>query len=126
MKNKILSFLVVALLVMAVLPALAQVTDKPRLVRLEGWVVDEPAAKQHANVESKDAVLEAQANGAPLVFYTVKGETYSLTDQEKALEHVGQKWVILGKLDPDGNLTVGSFIDMAKRKAKGKMPAPTE
>jgi ABC-type phosphate/phosphonate transport system substrate-binding protein len=126
MKKKILLSLVAVMLVALALPLMAQTADKPRLVRLEGWVVDEAAAKQHANAESKDAVIEAQANGAALVFFTTKSEVYELTDQEKALENVGQKWVILGQLDPDGKLHVGSYIDMSKRKAKGMMPPPTE
>jgi hypothetical protein len=124
MKKKILLSLVAVMIVALVSPLMAQTADKPRLVRLEGWVVDEAQAEQHANAESKDAVIEAQANGAMLVFYTTKGDVHSLTDQEKALDHVGQKWVILGQLDPDGALRVGSYIDISKRKAKGKVAPP--
>lgn len=126
MKKKILLSVIAVMLVVLASPLMAQPADKPKLVRLEGWVVDAAAAKEHANAESKDAVLEAQANGAMLVFFTTKNEEYEISDQEKALDHVGQKWVILGQLDPDGKLHVGSYIDMSKRKAKGKMPPPTE
>jgi hypothetical protein len=124
MKKKILLSLVAVMLVALASPLMAQDTERPRLVRLEGWVVDEAQPKEHANAESKDAVLEAQTNGVLLVFYSTKGDVHPLTDQEKALDHVGQKWVILGQLDPDGTLRVGSYIDMSKRKAKGKTPPP--
>lgn len=124
--KKILLSLLTVMLVASTLPLAAQRVDQPRVVRLEGWVVDEQNAKQHANVESKDAVIKAQEEGVPLIFFTTTSEVYELTDQEKALDHVGQKWVILGQLDPEGKLTVGSYIDMSKRKAKGKMPPPTQ
>ncbi len=126
MKKKILLSLVAVMLVALASPLMAQTADKPKLVRLEGWVVDEAAAEQHANAESKDAVIKAQAEGALLVFITTKGDEYEIGDQEKALDHVGQKWVIIGQLDPDGKLHIGSYIDMSKRKAKGKTPPPTE
>jgi hypothetical protein len=124
--KKILLSLLAVMIVALMLPLAAQPGDTPKLVRLEGWVVDERNAKQHANAESKDAVIKAQEEGAVLVFFTAKSEAYEIIDQEKALDHVGQKWVILGQLNPDGKLNIGSYIDMAKRKAKGKIPPPTQ
>jgi hypothetical protein len=98
-----------ALLAIALIPVLAD--DPPaRLVRISGWIVDEESGEAHANAESKDAILAKQEEGAVLVFFTTKGDIYGLTDQETAWAHVGQKWDALGKLDADGNLTVGKFM----------------
>ena len=107
-----------AFLALALFPALAA-GEAVRLVRVNGWIVDEEAGEKHANAESKDAILAKQEEGAVLVFLTSDGQVYSLTDQETAWAHVGEKWDALGKLDADGNLTVGKFM-----KPRVKKPEP--
>jgi len=122
MKKKLIVTFVIGLLLALTMPALAQ--DVAKLVRLEGWVVDEPSGAKHANIDSKDAVLEAREKGALLVFVSKAGDIYDLNEQEAALEHVGQNWIVLGKIDPNGKLTIGSYIDPSKRK--GPPPKPAE
>jgi hypothetical protein len=122
MNKKLILTFALGLIVALTLPVMAQ--NRARLIRLEGWVVDEPSGAKHANAASKDAVIKAQEEGAMLVFLSSKGDIYEITGQEAALERVGQNWIILGKLDEDGNLTIGSYIDPAKRK--GPPPKPEE
>jgi hypothetical protein len=95
---------------LAIVPAFAQ--DAPqRIVRLSGWIVDEKTGADHANAESKAAVLAKATEGEALVFYTTEGETYPLVNQEKALAKVGQRWDVIGSVDSDGNLKVGTYIE---------------
>jgi hypothetical protein len=125
MNKKLILTLALGLLLALTMPVMAQELAKvSKLVRLEGWVVDEPAGAKHANLDSKAAVLEAHENGATLVFVSKAGDIYDMDEQETALEHVGQNWIILGKLDPNGKLKVGSYIDPSKRK--GPPPKPAE
>lgn len=122
MRKSVLLALTAGLVFLVALPAVAE--EPPRIVRLQGWIVDEESGEKHANTESKDLVLQKQEEGVPLVFMTNKGAIHALADQEKALEKVGSEWVIIGRLDPDGTLTVGSFIP-PKKKVK-KAPAEEE
>jgi len=120
MKNKVI--LTFTLLLVLAMPVIAQ--EFAMLKRLEGWIVDEPSGAKHANADSKDAVIEAVENGALLVFVSRQGDIYDLAEQEEALEHVGQNWIVLGKISKEGKLTIGSYIDPSKRK--GPPPKPAE
>ena len=127
MMKKLILTIALSLIVALAMPALAQDLSKAgaaKLIRLEGWVVDESSGAKHANADSKEAVLKSQEEGSLLVFASSKGDIYELNEQEAALERVGQNWIILGKLDPDGKLTIGSYIDPSKRK--GPPPKPAE
>jgi hypothetical protein len=122
MKSKLILTFALGLIVVLTIPAVAQETTM--LKRLEGWIVDEPSGAKHANADSKEAVIEAHAKGALLVFVSKQGDIYELTEQEAALENVGQNWIVIGKIDPEGKLTIGSYIDPSKRK--GPPPKPAE
>jgi hypothetical protein len=114
MKRLVIPALALSLVLVTVIaPALAT-TPAKRLVRLSGWVVDEEAGADHANEASKATVLAKAEEGVPLAFYTTKGDLYKLRDQEKALEHVGEQWDVIGSLDDEGNLSVGSYIKPRK------------
>jgi hypothetical protein len=121
MKNKLIMTFALGLLVVLSVPSVAQ--EYMTVKRLEGWIVDEPSGAKHANADSKEAVIEAYENGSLLVFVSKKGDIYELTEQEAALENVGQNWIVIGKLDKDGKLTIGSFIDPSKRKSATPKPA---
>jgi hypothetical protein len=121
MNNKLISTLALGLIALLAFPVMAQ--ELSRLKRLEGWIVDEPSGAKHANAESKEAVIEAHANGALLVFVSKQGDIYEIVGQEAALENVGRNWIVLGVVDPEGKLTIGSFIDPSKRKKPEPKPA---
>ena len=109
--------LAAALLLAAVIPALAQrPASPPTLVRLEGWVVDQPGGRKHANAESKDLILEAHERGAPLVLVGNDNKIYDLVDQEKALEQVGHKVKIFGRRDGNNRIDVGSYAKVEDEK----------
>jgi hypothetical protein len=104
--------LAVGLVMLSLGPVVAETAAKPRLVRLEGWVVDEWCAKNNAEPEKSDCVLACQKKGAALVFYTPDDhKLYALTDQKAALEHVGHKVKVIGTVDAAGALNVGSWIE---------------
>ena len=97
-----------------------------RIVRLSGWVVDEESGDKHANETSKDAILAKVEEGATLIFYTDKGEAYPIIDQEKALTKIGEPWDVIGALDEDENLNIGSYIKPKKKDAPAAEPAAAE
>jgi len=120
MKKSLVLCLAVCLLAVAVMgPVLAK--SPARVVRLSGWVVDKEGGVEHANAASKDAVLAKAEEGAPLVFYTDKGEVYPIADQEAALAKVGEPWDVLGMIDDKELLSIGSFM-----KPKNKPAAAPE
>ena len=116
MKKTVVLCLALCLLATAAAGPVLAAKNYQRIVRLSGWVVDEEAGADHANEASKDAVLAKVEEGALLVFYTDKGEAYPIVDQEKALEKVGEPWDVIGALDDEENLNIGSYIEPRKEE----------
>ena len=113
MKKSLVLCLALCLLAVAVVsPALAR--SPKRVARLSGWVVDEQGGAEHANAASKDLVLAKVEEGIPLVFYTDKGEVFPIADQKGALAKVGEPWDVIGMIDGEGLLSIGSFIKPKK------------
>lgn len=52
-----------------------------RLVRVEGFVVDDVSFQESANARSKKIVIEHHHEGAKLVFCSTEGRIYALVDQ---------------------------------------------
>lgn len=104
--------LTLSLVLAGATPLFAETVRAPKLVRLEGWVVDSWCGKDNANVDKADCVYACQKKGATLVFYTPSDKkTYEMADQEAALEHVGRKMKVIGSLNDAGSLVVGSWIE---------------
>ena len=105
--RKILVGSIAALMLLGIaLPALA---GPARLVRMEGWVVDQWCGKKNANVDGAGCVIECHDKGAPLVFATDDGKTYTIVDQDGAVEQVGVHVKIFGTINSEGDLSVGSY-----------------
>jgi len=121
MKKSVVICLALGLLAAVAAAPAVEAKTLQRVIRLTGWIVDEDSGADHANAESKEAVLAKAADGEALVFYASTGETYMITNQEKALLKVGEQWDVFGMLDEDGNLSVGSYA-----KPKKKAPAATD
>ncbi|HKQ61979.1 MAG TPA: hypothetical protein VJS92_11865 [Candidatus Polarisedimenticolaceae bacterium] len=102
---------------LALAGATAVQAEGGRLVRMEGWVVDEWCNKANANAEGKSCVLDCHGKGAALVFFS-DGKVYHMSeqDQTKALDQVGKKVAVVGSLGDDGVLKVGSFGEPKKPK----------
>ena len=93
-----------------------------RLVRVEGYVVDSWCGKANANDQGANCVVECNKKGADLVFHTSEGKTYELADQKDAQGHIGQKMVILGSVDSEGSLKVGSWSPAKKPATAEEKP----
>jgi hypothetical protein len=124
-KLTILALALGLLAIAAASPAPAQ-SQPQRVVRLSGWVVDEHSGAKHANAESKEAVLAKATKGVALVLHTTKGETYPLFNQEEALEKVGQRWDVIGAINADGVLKVGTYFEPRPPKAPPQTEATEE
>ena len=123
MKRAVVLFVAVALL--AGPATVAQFAQKaPRLVRLEGWLVDEWCAKKKADVSELDCAGKHVEEGAALVFVADDKEVYALADEDldMAMDKAGEKVAVLGTVDPDnGVLNIGSFMrPKGVKKAKAK------
>lgn len=117
MRKTLVFCLALCLLAVAAAGPVLAAKNYQHIMRLSGWVVDEESGAKHANEASKDAVLAKVEDGATLVFYTDKGDVYTIVDQEKAIEKVGEPWEVIGALDDDNNLNVGSYIKPRKKEA---------
>ena len=126
MRKTIVLCLALCMLAAAAAGPVLAANNYQRIVRLSGWVVDEEAGSDHANATSKDAILAKVEEGAALVFYTDKGEAYLIVDQEKAVAKVGEPWEVIGALDEDENLNVGSYIKPRKEEAPAEKGAEEE
>lgn len=112
MRTKIFCALVVVALVVGL--AAAQAPSK-KLVRIEGWVVDEWCGKDNAKADGKGCTLECHKKGAALVFYNNEnGDLYRLDKQDEAEKFVGREVGVFGTLDGEGNLAVGQFFESKK------------
>jgi hypothetical protein len=115
MRKTVVLCLALCLLAAAAIEPVLAGKGYQRIVRLSGWVVDEDAGADHANAASKDAVIAKVEEGVALVFYTDKGEAYPIVDQETALTKIGEPWDVIGSLDEDENLNIGSYIKPKKK-----------
>lgn len=109
MKRRVLGCLLATVIAVPVLagPSL--------LVRLEGWIVDSYCRAKNANAEGTEDTLACLKKGANLILITADGTSYDLENQERALQHVGQKVRVFGTVDADRNLKVGNYIGSDKR-----------
>ena len=105
--RKILVGSIAALMLLGI--ALPTLAAPARLVRLDGWVVDQWCGKKNANGDGAGCVIECHEKGAPLVFASDDGKTYTIVDQDGALDQVGVHVKIFGTIDSEGNLSVGSY-----------------
>jgi len=112
MTRKVLYALFVAVLVVGLAAAQGH---SNKMVRVEGWVVDEWCGKDNAKADGKGCTLECHKKGAALVFYdNATGEIYKLDKQEVAEKFVGREVGVFGTLDGAGNLAVGQFFEKKK------------
>jgi len=101
--------LALILVIAGLVPAIAQ----SKVVRLEGWVVDEKCGKKNANAEGAGCVKDCHEDGSPLVFYSPdEDRIYPLDKQEESLKFIGKKVRVFGTVNPDGDLRVGQFIEI--------------
>jgi len=112
MSRRIAGACIALLLVASVLPVLATDPAPPRLIRVEGWIVDEFCGAKNANADSKACIVECQKKGSALVFVDDEGTVYKMDKQEEALGHIGHRVRIFGKVDREHTLTVGQFVDL--------------
>ena len=100
------------LLLAGLVPALAQ----SRVVRLEGWVVDEKCGKSNANEEGAGCVKDCHEEGSPLVFYAPdEDRIYPMDKQEESLRFVGKRVQVFGVVTEEGELRVGQFVELDKK-----------
>lgn len=133
MSSRILKFLIIAIVAATLaLPAVADPRNPGKIVRLKGWVVDDHCGRAATNAEAAAQVHKCHEAGWPLIFWAGEGKFYPIVDQEAALERVGREWSILGSLDNDGKLQIGSWIDPERPRgveapsaATAVEPAPT-
>ena len=95
-----------------------------QVVRLQGFVVDSWCGKSNANPEGKACVVACAKKGAKLLFYTEKGESYTLTDRDEALKHVGRPMEIIGTVQ-DGVLKVGRWNEVPQAKEGTERDSPS-
>jgi hypothetical protein len=114
MKMKILTVLLLGLCLLMGSLVIAQFPS--RLIREEGFVVDEVTLQESANPKSKRIVLDHHRDGAKLVFCTTAGKIYHLADQAGAVEKVGQKYAIVASYRIGEGLTVSSWQEPQKKK----------
>lgn len=81
-----------------------------KIVRLEGWVVDEYCGAKNAKADGKQCILECHKKGSALVFASNDGDVYKMNKQKEALEFVGEEIRIFGTVDENDYLRVGSFV----------------
>lgn len=87
-----------------------------RMVNIEGWVVDEYCGAKNANADGADCVRECHKKGSELVFATDEGDVYKMDKQSEALEHVGEKIRIMGSIDEEDFLRVGTFLRLKPKE----------
>jgi hypothetical protein len=100
----------------------ANAAGPAQVVRLQGYVVDSWCGKSNANPEGKECVVACAKKGAKLLFYTEKGESYTLSDRDEALKHVGRPMEIIGTVQ-DGVLKVGRWNEVPKKATEEDSPS---
>lgn len=102
--KKLVSMVFVLALVSAVaLPMLAG--DEGKEVKLTGWITDEWCGAKNANADGASCARHCAKGGAQLVLFS-DGKLYKLSDQKTALEHVGHKVEVSGKLQGEDTIEV--------------------
>ena len=115
--RKILVGSIAALLLLGI--AVPTLGAPSRLVRMDGWVVDQRCGKKNANGDSAGCVIDCHEKGSPLVLFSGDGETFTIVDQKAALEQVGVHVKIFGTIDSEGNLSVGSYLPIEDQADEG-------
>ena len=95
--------IVLALVSALVLPAIAG--DEGKEVKLTGWITDEWCGAKNANANGASCARHCAKSGAQLVLFS-EGKLYKLSDQKGALEHVGHKVDVSGKLQGEDKVEV--------------------
>lgn len=127
MSSRILKLFIISIVAVTLaLPAVADPRNPGKIVRLKGWVVDDHCGRAATNVEAAPQVGKCYEAGWPLIFWAGEGKFYPIVDQEAALERVGREWSVLGSLDDDGNLRIGSWIDPERPRSAEAPPAAAE
>jgi hypothetical protein len=92
--------------------------EKPaKDVELTGWIADQWCGAKNANAEGAACARECAKKGSPMVLVAEGGKTYTLSDREKALEHLGYPVVVSGTLQEDGVLKVRDIRKAEEKKA---------
>ena len=104
----------VALLALASIFAIGAVAAE-----FTGYIIDEACAAKPAMKGNEACARKCIKGGSPAVLLTADEKVYKLDDQEKAVEHAGQKVKVSGTLNGD-NIKVESItVD------SGCIPGPT-
>ncbi len=103
MKKLVTTMVTLALALTLVLPALAG--DEAKDVKLVGWITDEWCGAKNANADGASCARHCAKSGAQLVLFS-DGKLYKLSDQKGALEHVGHKVEVSGKLQAEDSIAV--------------------
>jgi len=88
-----------------------------KIVRLQGWVVDEHCGATAASADKKDQILKDHEDGSPLVFAADDGTLYTLDKQDAAVDFVGRHVLVFGAIDESHNLRVGQFAEIKTKPA---------
>lgn len=112
--NKLVTTMVLfALALTFALPAIAG--EEAKQVKLTGWITDEWCGAKNANADGATCARHCAKGGAQLVLFS-DGKLYKLSDQKVALEHVGHKVEVSGKLQGEDSIDVQK-IEEAKDSA---------
>jgi hypothetical protein len=111
-----------------ILVALPQIVTAGTLVRVEGWIVDSHCGAKNASEDRAEVTLACHKGGSKLILLAKDGTTYDITDQERAVEHVGQLISVFGTVSKTRELTVGKYIgrEVAEEKKGGFSPLGTK
>ncbi len=105
-KKLVITTLVLALALTLGLPAVSG--DEAKDVKLSGWITDEWCGAANANADGASCARHCAKNGAQLVLFS-DGKLYKLSDQKVALEHVGHKVDVSGKLKGEDTIEVAKI-----------------
>ena len=106
MKKLVTTTLVLALVLALGLPAVGG--DDAKDVKLTGWITDEWCGAKNANADGAGCAKHCAKQGAQLVLFS-DGKLYKLSDQKVALEHVGHKVDVSGKLKGEDTIEVAKI-----------------
>ena len=108
---------VLAVLGLAVALVSTAVAGPAHLVRLKGWVVDEPGGRDHANAESAELIAAAHEEGVPLVFVASDDTLYPIKNPDTVVEYAGKEITVIGTVNDERELKIGSVMSEGDRVA---------